>query len=129
MTQIARSVGFSTQNVRNAIKRFNQEGILSLQPRSSRPKRRPRMELDATALEHLKALLHESPRSFGLERSTWTLSSLAVVSHQRKITSRELTDEALRKAIKRIGVGWKRAKNWITSPDPAYARKKNGATG
>ena len=28
-----------------------------------------------------------------------------------------------------LGVSWKRAKHWITSPDPAYARKKNGATG
>ena len=24
----------------------------------------------------------------------------------------------------RLGVGWKRAKTWITSPDPAYLRKK-----
>ena len=24
--------------------------------------------------------------------------------------------------------GWKRAKHWITSPDPAYARKKGRAT-
>ena len=29
----------------------------------------------------------------------------------------------------RLGVGWKRAKHWITSPDPAYARKKARATG
>ena len=128
VTQIARAVGFSTQNVRNAIKRFNQEGTTSLEPRSSAPKRRPRMELDHTALERLQALLHENPRSFGIERSTWTLSALALIAHQRRITSRELTDEALRKAIKRLGVCWKRAKNWITSPDPAYARKKNDAT-
>jgi hypothetical protein len=23
-----------------------------------------------------------------------------------------------------LGVGWERAQHWITSPDPAYARKK-----
>jgi transposase len=27
-------------------------------------------------------------------------------------------------ALRRLGVTWKRAKHWITSPDPAYARKK-----
>jgi hypothetical protein len=27
------------------------------------------------------------------------------------------------------GVRWERAKRWITSPDPEYARKKGGATG
>ena len=35
---------------------------------------------------------------------------------------------AIRVALRRLGVSWKRAKHWITSPDPAYARKKNGAT-
>ena len=29
-----------------------------------------------------------------------------------------------RQTIKRLDVSWKRAKHWITSPDPVYARKK-----
>jgi hypothetical protein len=28
-----------------------------------------------------------------------------------------------------LGVRWKRAKRWITSPDPEYQRKKDVATG
>jgi hypothetical protein len=35
-----------------------------------------------------------------------------------------MSGESIRRALKRLGVGWKRAKDWITSPDPAYARKK-----
>ena len=127
-TEIAATVGYSTQNVRTAIKRFNEHGVCSLEPRSSRATRQVNLELNADALEKLKALLHESPRSLGLSRSTWTLSSVAVVFKERRVTSRLLTDEAIRKGLKRLGVGWKRAKNWITSPDPAYARKKSGAT-
>jgi hypothetical protein len=30
----------------------------------------------------------------------------------------------MRVALRRLGVAWKRAKHWITSPDPAYRRKK-----
>ncbi len=45
------------------------------------------------------------------------------------ITARLVSDETIRLAIKRLGVGWKRAKTWITSPDPAYLRKKRRATG
>ena len=36
--------------------------------------------------------------------------------------------EAIRLALKRLGIRWRRAKHWITSPDPAYARKKKPAT-
>ena len=31
--------------------------------------------------------------------------------------------------VRRLGVGWKRAKDWITSPDPLYQQKKSGGTG
>ena len=34
----------------------------------------------------------------------------------------------IRDAILRLGANWKRAKHWITSPDPAYVRKKIVAT-
>jgi hypothetical protein len=35
----------------------------------------------------------------------------------------------IRDAIVRLGANWKRAKHWISSPDPAYVRKKIVATG
>jgi hypothetical protein len=40
-----------------------------------------------------------------------------------------LSGETIRQALLRLGVGWKRAKRWLTSPDPAYAQKNVGATG
>jgi hypothetical protein len=33
--------------------------------------------------------------------------------------------EASRKALKRLGVSWRRAKRWITSSEPHYARKRS----
>jgi len=32
-------------------------------------------------------------------------------------------------ALMRLGKGWKRAKKWISSPDPDYLRKKGQETG
>jgi hypothetical protein len=74
-------------------------------------------------------LLHQSPRTFGQPTSLWTLDRAAQVCHEKGWTPRRLSGEALRLVLKRLGVGWKRAKHWLTSPDPAYARKKKCATG
>ena len=82
----------------------------------------------AGACESLRALLHQSPRTFGKPTSRWTLALAAEVSFAQGLTPRLVSDETIRLALRRLRVTWKRAKHWITSPDPAYARKKNGAT-
>ena len=58
----------------------------------------------------------------------WTLELVAEVSFAQGLTRRRVSDETIRAAIAQLGVRWKRAKHWITSPDPAYVRKKNAAT-
>jgi transposase len=118
-TAIGATGGYSTQTVRTGVTRFNEEGLAALEPRPSCAKRLANRELDTPALDHLRALRHESPRSVGIPRSTWTLATLAVVCHRRGLTSRVFSEEAVRKAIKRLGVGWTRAQAWITSPEPA----------
>ena len=39
-----------------------------------------------------------------------------------------LSPETIRQVLRRLNVGWKRAKHWITSPDPDYAKKKRRGT-
>jgi transposase len=125
---IARQVGCSPQTARAAIAAFNARGVASLARGSTRPKTAAPV-FDAGKREGLKDLLHQSPRAFGKPTSLWTLDLAAQVAHERGLTDRRLSDEAVRQAIKRLGVGWKRAKRWITSPDPLYAQKKSGGTG
>jgi hypothetical protein len=84
---------------------------------------------DGGRRERLKDLLHQSPRAFGKPTSLWTLALAAEVAHERGLTEQRVSDETVRQAIGRLGVGWKRAKRWITSPDPLYAQKKSGGTG
>jgi len=67
-------------------------------------------------------------RCFGQPTSLWTLGLAARVCFAQGWTSRVLSGEAIRLALKRLGVSWRRAKHWLTSPDPAYARKKKRAT-
>jgi transposase len=126
-TAIARSLRCNDQTVRNAIHDWTERRLHALHPRSSRPHTTQALFTPRT-LDHLRALLHQSPRTFGKDTSLWTLQLAADVSFAQGLTPRLVSDETIRAALKALGVRWKRAKHWITSPDPEYARKKNGAT-
>jgi transposase len=121
---IARLIGCSDQTVRNAIADFQQRGLAALQPKSSRPHMTHEV-FDEQGRERLRALLHQSPRNFGKQTSIWTLELVAEVSFTEGIANRPISGETIRNALKLLGVRWKRAKHWITSPDPDYLRKKN----
>jgi transposase len=124
--QIAARLSCASQTVRNAIHAFHAAGIACLREGSHRPVS-ARPEIDDAGCERLRALLHRSPRDFGKPTSLWTLAIAAEVAHAEGITGRMVSDETIRQALRRMGVGWKRAKTWITSPDPAYLRKKGRA--
>jgi transposase len=124
---IARNLGCTARSARNAIHAFATEGLACLKEKSSRP-HSARPLLEATCDEPLRHLLHQSPRTQGQPRSTWTLALVAQVCHAKGWTPRVLSLETIRLAIQRLGVSWKRAKHWITSPEPAYARKKKRVT-
>jgi transposase len=126
--QIQAQLGWSDQCVREAIHAFHQEGLDCLRPKSKRPKSAQK-QLSAAALPQLQEWLHQSPRSFGLPTSRWTLEGLAKVCAVEGLTPTVVSDETIRDAIKRLGVQWKRAKRWIESPDPAYRRKKGREIG
>ena len=124
---MARQVGCSEQTVRNIVPRFNAQGVACLQRTSSRP-HVTRERLGSPEAQRLQALLHQSPRTFDHPASLWTLEVAAAVSFAQGLTPQRVSREAIRTALRRLGVSWQRAKGWITSPDPAYARKKKPAT-
>jgi transposase len=122
--QVVAALGCASQTVRNALHAFEQQGPDCLVRLSSRPKSAHRL-LDAPRAERLRELLHQSPRTFGHPQSHWTLQLAAEVCYRQGLSERVLSPETVRQAIQRLGLGWKRAKQWITSPDPAYERKKS----
>ncbi len=126
--RIAELLGCTDQTVRNVVREFEQEGLDACLTRgSSRPHTLHR-KVDEVADEQIRALLHQSPRTFGKPTSVWTLELAAEVSFAEGITAEQVRGETIRQAIGRFGIRWKRAKQWITSPDPEYARKKVHAT-
>jgi transposase len=126
-TTMAHALRCTEQTVRHAIHAFHHRGLASLPPQSSRP---PTLAIafEAGACESLRALVPHSPRPFGKPTSRWTLALAAEVSVAQGLTPRRVSDETIRLALRRLGVTWKRAKQWLPRPDPAYARKNTGAT-
>lgn len=126
--RIAENLGCGQQTVRDAIHDFNERGLKALTAGSSRPER-TRAAFDEHSAEAVRELLHRSPREFGRDSSLWTLEMAAQVSFEEGLTQRRISGETVRATLVRLlGVRWQRAKRWITSPDPLYERKKDGAT-
>ncbi len=125
---VGTAVGLSAQAVRNAIRAFHADGLGCL-TRKPPVAKAPARVWDRTHDDGLKDLLHRRPREFGKPTSLWTLALAAEVCHARGWTTRRLTAEGMRGVLARLGIGWTRAKHWITSPDPDYAKKKNCGIG
>ena len=120
---IGRELGCSGENVRRVIRAFEEHGIDVLKAKSRRPKE-VHAAFSLEQAEKLKDLLHHSPREYGKSTSVWTLELAAEVCHDKGITDQRFSDETVRATLERLGVHWRRAKEWITSPDAEYERKK-----
>ncbi|MGO8946528.1 MAG: helix-turn-helix domain-containing protein [Ktedonobacterales bacterium] len=124
---IARQLGCNGQTVRNVINGFNAHGLAVLAAGSSRP-HRLRTAFSADSAQRLGELLHRPPRDFGREQSFWTLEAAAQVSFEQGLIAAPTSVESVRRALQRLGTNWKRAKHWISSPDPQYQLKKTSET-
>jgi len=122
---IARSLGCSEQAVRNAIHACDARGVVALSAGSSRP-HTIHAAFAGDRAERLRALLHRSPREFGHPTSGWTLELAAETAFAEGLTPTRVSGETVRATLARLGLRWRRAKSWITSPDPAYAQKNTG---
>jgi len=126
--RIAHHLGCDKQTVRNAIRAFNRLGLSCLNKGPSRP-HTIHAAFPGEKAEQLRALLHQSPCTFDQPTNLWTLELAAEVSFQQGLPPQQVSGETIRATLARLGVRWQRAKDWITSPDPAYARKKGPGIG
>src|SRR5213082_1976145 len=93
-SQIARQLGCDDETVRRVIRAFNARGVAALRQGSSRP-RRIHAAFDRARGEQLRALLHQSPRTFGQPTSLWTLELAAEVSFEQGLTPERVSGETI----------------------------------
>jgi len=123
---LSQQTGYSVQMVPLCDSHLQSAGWACLVRQSNRPKTAARL-LNEEVCQQLEQLLHQSPRLWGKTSSLWSLALLAEVAYEQGLTPHLVSDETIRRALIEMKVNWKRAKHWITSPDPHYGLKKSGA--
>ena len=126
--EISERIGVSDQQIRKVLHAFNETGIGCLKLKS-RARQDDQRAYDDEAREQLRELIRQSPRKHDYKSSLWTLEMLAEVSHQKGWTSYQVHPDTVGQTLLKMGVSWRRAKHWISSPDKNYSGKKNAETG
>jgi transposase len=119
--RIAEAFSCRTRTVENVRQRLVTEGFEIALCGKKRSAHTYERRLDDRRLQELA---RQSPRSFGKKRSTWTLQLLADTCSEIGIADGNVSHETVRRTLKRMGLRWRRAELWMTSPDPHYAEKK-----
>jgi len=127
--QIATELNCNSQTARDAIHVFDEKGLQEAPKQGPKRSHTVHRSFDEKGSEALRETLHHSPRKFGKQSSLWTLEMAARVSFEEGLTKERVSGEIIRATLARMGVRWQRAKRWMTSPDPLYARKEGAETG
>jgi transposase len=117
---IAKKVERPLSDIRNWINAFNWYGLTGLNP-----PRKPYINGRKAALEQKRSrileILHASPRSYGINRSNWSLPSLAAAySHQH---DEPIGSSTVGRLLRKAGYTMKKARKVLSSPDPEYREK------
>ena len=118
---IAQALGLHEETVRAIITAFNEGGIPAITPKP-RSGGRPPSYTEEVAREAENLARQDPPAEGG--RATWTLDTLAQAIAARFAHIRTMSREAVRRLLSMRGVVYRRAKKWLTSPDPLYELRK-----
>lgn len=122
--EVAERVGCHFTVVYDWAHRFNASGFTTFE-QVSNPKGRPPI-LHASQLRALVEVALSSPAERGLPFSVWSVPKLAEYCRTKKLLP-PVTDEWVRRLLRREGLTAQRVRTWKTSRDPAFDRKKNAS--
>jgi hypothetical protein len=87
-----------------------------------------RLSRELPQIRELIDIALSSPAERGLPFSAWTVPKLAEYCRRRGLLP-PITDEWMRRLLRREGLRAQRIRTWKTSRDPAFDRKKNASGG
>jgi len=122
MADAADRVGCAVTMAYEWVHRFNESGFTTFE-RASNPQGRPPI-ITGPQVRELIDIALSSPAERGLPFAAWTVPKLAEYCRHRGVLP-PITDEWVRRLLRREGLRAQRIRTWKTSDDPAFDRKKN----
>jgi transposase len=108
------------------VRRFNRSGFKTFE-QVSNPIGRPPI-LKSEQLRELVEVALSSPAERGLPFSNWSVPKLTEYCRSRRLLP-PVSDEWVRRLLRREGLTAQRIRTWKTSQDPDFDRKKNESAG
>lgn len=121
VSQLAEMFDLSAATIRQYIKRYNSAGLSGLEP-SYGTGRKAKL---SWSHGQWTDLLNQAPSQFDkLESGAQNWSQGLLKEYLALYHDLHLSQGTISKALKRVGINWRRAKLTVTSPDPLYTVKR-----
>jgi transposase len=114
---ICSAINLSRQSYHRYVRLFEEGGAAALFPARVSPLRK----FDKESVKKAAfALLHQPPRNFGINRTTWKMADLSRIM---KETGEPAGEGVIRKIAKEAGYRWRKARVVLTSNDAEFSEK------
>jgi transposase len=125
LSQLARRIDKSLQTLIVWLKTYEKDGLQALaRPGNKRPISQLRRIAIEKRMDEVVYLVRQSPKTYGIDRTSWTLTDLAFVYSQE--SGRAFSCSQIWLYLRKRGVRFRRTREMIASSDPQF-RQKYGA--
>ena len=120
-TEVARILGCERPTVYQWVYTFNDAGFSEFE-KATNPYGRPAI-LTSENLRQLVKIALSRPRDLGLPFTAWSVAKLSDYCRSRGLLP-DVSNEWIRRLLRREGLSFQRTKTWKESPDPEFEKKK-----
>jgi len=123
ISELCHRIGRGHRAVRNWCRTYESAGIGSLPLNRSRHISERSQEVIQEKKKRLAKIIHEAPRAYDINRSTWSLQSLS--DAYQKTYGERVSTSSISEYFRSAGYKFKKAKKSLTSTDPTFRDKLN----
>jgi len=119
--KVAKNIGVSLKTLKKWVRTVNDEGIEELFKRKQKKINKEIKDKIRLKKNRIIEILHQPPHLFGINRTSWSQSSISEV--YEKEYNEKMSTTSISKYLKEEGYVFKKARKVLTSTDPKFREK------